>query len=238
MLKAFYTMRLKLLYIYPKLKVMRAIIWCVFSLLSVHIYSQELPLGYISHFHTDFSGSRLDKNILLSGNLDYKLSKGYIIINEKPDSVPGFPIGAMLLIDNNIFGDFITTTQLSYSAERTDSLSGIVFLAGLRDSSNYYFIRLTENGASFNQVYKGVQSEISYDSSLAILPGKLVSIRITRDILTRSLTIKYNGSKVSFTDPNLVMGYIGFGTSGYIMKINDIKVWAPTSIAEPANVFR
>lgn len=217
---------------------MRAIVCSVFTLLSLSIVGQELPLGYISHFQTDFLGTKPDKNILFSGNLAYKLSKGTITLAEKADSSEGFSVGAMLLIDNNIFGDFIATTQFRYGTTEVDSLSGVIFIAGLKDSLNYYFIRMTEKGASFNRVYKGVESEIKYDSSLVIRPDKLVTLRIIRDIMTRSLTIKYNGVRVSFSDPNLVMGYIGVGTSGYELKINNIKVWAPTSIVRPANVFR
>ena len=143
-----------------------------------------------------------------------------------------------MLIDNNIFGDFITEAQLSYSGEEKDSLSGIIFIAGLKDSTNYYFVRINEKGAFFNQVYKGIESTILHDSLLAIQKNKRVTLRVTRDILNRSIQINYNGSKVIFTDPNLVMGYIGFGVSGYLLSINSIKVWAPTSIANPAGVFK
>ncbi len=217
---------------------MRLSFFLMSCLMVVCVFGQELPLGYISHFETSFAKSVLDKNIILSGNTDYKIVKGKIEMRETNDSILDFKPGATLLIDNNIFGDFITETQVSYQGVSNDSLSGIFFIAGLRDSANYYYVRINDKGTYFNQIYKGEESNINYDSTLAIQKNKLVALRITRDILNRSLVIKYNGSEVTFIDPNLVMGYIGFGVSGYKLNIDKISVWAPTSIATPAKVFR
>lgn len=217
---------------------MRLSVFLISFFVCIEGYNQELPLGYISHFETTFSKTLLDQNILLSGNSAYKLSRGKIELSESNDTIAGFKPGATLLIDNNIFGDFITELTFSYNGEKSDSISSLFFIAGLRDSANYYFVRINENGAYFNQIYKGQETSISHDSTLSIEKNKLVTMRITRDILSRSLNIKYNGSEVIFKDPNLVMGYIGFGVSGYKLSINGIKIWAPTSITIPANVFR
>lgn len=202
------------------------------------LFGQELPLGYITHYENSFNSTKPGKNTLFSGNTNYKVSNGKIELTKVNDTIYDFATGATMLVDNNIFGDFIAKTELNYSGETNDSLSGIVFIAGLRDSSNYYYVRMNEYGAYFNQVYKGVESTIEYNPTLIIPKNKTITLQITRDILTRSIQIKYNGSEAEFTDPNLVMGYIGFGVSGYTLGIDNITVWAPTSIAKPVGVFR
>ncbi len=60
-------------------------------------------------------------------------------------------------------------------------------------------------------------------------------VRVTRDILNRSVTFILNrdvNKQVSFSDPRLVMGFVGFGTLTTQSSIRNINIWAPTVITD------
>jgi hypothetical protein len=65
-------------------------------------------------------------------------------------------------------------------------------------------------------------------------------VRIERDILNRNITIIVNGESIHknvFTDKNLVMGYVGFGSNKISSALRTIKLWAPTSITDSTFVW-
>ncbi len=197
------------------------------------IQAQQMPLGYTRYFDLKTSGSKLNE-VFISGTNTAKTYTGSVFkLQEGGDSSNNFVPPALALLDNHIFGDFIALIRLQAKVLVADSLSGIYLLAGLRDSSNYYFIRLNQNGAGFFKMYKGKLSCIAFDSAFKPLWQNWQDMRLTRDILTRSLKIECKGFSTTFSDPNLVMGYIGIGVDGYILQSQRFEVWAPTSIQKP-----
>ena len=208
----------------------------VFNILS----AQNLPLGYIKHFETDFSGTTIHKDLLFSPSVDEEIHKGTLQLKEKleQDSIVQFVPAAVMFIDNNIFGDFISELVFKVNIESTDSTAGAYFIFGLRDRDNYYFVRLNSNGAGFYKMYKGGVSLVSIDSSFVIESGKYTRLRIERSILERSIALNTGTKEIKLSDPNLVMGYFGMGESGSMLLVDKIIVWAPTSLDRPLNIFK
>lgn len=200
--------------------------------------SQELPVGFISLFETDFSTTTLHKDFLLSPAAMVKINKGIMSVTEKADSVPVFMPPATLIVNNNIFGDFIAEIRINTSTIQSDSVSGVYLITGLRDSLNYYFVRLNGYGASFCRMYKGKQSIISFDSTFILSQNIWLTLRVERDILSRTFVVISGGKKLVCSDANLVMGYFGIGVKNKKLLIDKIIIWAPTSIAYPAPLFR
>jgi hypothetical protein len=216
---------------------MRIIALLVLLSLFIGTNAQNLPLGYIPHFESDFSDKVLPKNLLFSPSANHSLKNGVLLLQNNPDSVVMFKPSAAMLIDNNIFGDFITEITLINNTTGSDSTSGVFFIFGLRNRDNYYWVKLNNKGAEFSKMYKGKTDIISSDSGFVIPNNKSVKLRIERNILERSIVIKYQQAQVKFSDPNLVMGYFGMGTNSSKIGIDKITVWAPTSLAEPLTIF-
>lgn len=201
------------------------------------LYAQNLPLGYITHFESDFSGNLLHKDLLFSPSSDLKLANGVLYMQQNIDTVPLFKPAAAMLINNNIFGDFISELSIIEKSTLADSTSGIYLIFGLRNKENYYMVQINSSGTGFYKMYKGIVDKISFDSSLVLSHNKAVKIHIERNILERSITIKLQGKQTVFTDPNLVMGYFGLGSNSSKIGIDKMTIWAPTSLVEPLSIF-
>lgn len=206
--------------------------------LGCHILlSQDLPLGYTSILSDDFSKNKIGESFIFSSQSDFSIEKGALKLTHKPDSNRTFTPSAVMIIDNNIFGDFIAYMRVKCTGISQDSISGFYLIAGLKDSLNYYTICLNEQGIRFSRIYNGEDSLLSYHSRIRLIDGDWIEIYLKRDILSRSIQIKCGKEEIVFTDPNLVMGYLGIGTEGYSVELDKMKVWAPTSIEQPAPVF-
>jgi hypothetical protein len=216
---------------------MRIIPVLFFALIFGRLTAQNLPLGYITHFQCDFSKPPYDTNLIFSSRANAKIENGVLLLSNCSDSANTFTPSSAMLIDNNIFGDFISEITLTGKQNLTDSLASIFLICGLRNNLNYYLLKLNNQGAYFYKMYKGKLSSISSDSSFIIKTGKPLKMRIEREILGRSICLKAQGKTSVFTDPNLVMGYFGLGVEGSKLFIDKIIVWAPTSLAEKAPLF-
>ncbi|MBN1117117.1 MAG: hypothetical protein JXA77_07935 [Bacteroidales bacterium] len=210
----------------------------LFLSVSSIIFSQDLPLGYIVHFQEEFSKSSYSKNIILSADTIGNTESGWFYLSDKNDAAGlAFP-GSTLLIDNHVFGEYIASLKINPKNNPEDTASAFYIILGLRDSSNYYFVEMNAKCSRFGSVYKGQRTILQTDSGLYCENNKPITLRITRDILNRSITIQKNGNTISFTDPNLVMGYFGIGVENGVLAIDSFIIWAPTSIAKPAPVFK
>jgi hypothetical protein len=218
-------------------KTMRYILVLFIALGFSKLIAQNLPLGYISHFQCDFSTPQYDTNLIFSVLSESKIENGVLILKEQSDSINTFTPSAAMIIDNNIFGDFISEITLTGKQILADSSAGIFIICGLRNNFNYYLLKLNNQGIFFYKMYKGELSMISNDSSFLLKTGKPLKMRIEREILGRSISIKAQGKTSVFTDPNLVMGYFGVGVEDSKLFIDKIIVWAPTSLAEKAPLF-
>jgi hypothetical protein len=214
------------------------ILTLILILLINNLYSQKLPLGYTTYFQTSFTDPKPDTTLLFSHDAHARINKGLLSLTEKPDSIRLFFPPATVMINYNIFGDFIAELKINQTGASVDSSDGFYLITGLRDSLNYYFVRIGEYGSSFNRIYKGKLSTVTIDSSFALPANTWTTIRIERDILSRTFTIKSGTKKMVCTDVNLVMGYFGFGVKNKKLIVDSIIIWAPTSMAVPAPLFK
>jgi hypothetical protein len=211
-------------------------------LFSIHpLKAQKYPLGYKKYFETSINKEKINNKFIFSDNTNSTVSNNIWYLEEKYDtSVNSNTIiipPALSVIENHIFGDFIADLNLKITSTEHDSSSGVYFVIGLRDSSNYYFIQVNNNGASFYKMYKNNISLINKDSSFTLTSQYWQRLRISRNILKRTIDIETRNQKVTFTDPNLVMGYLGLGISSYKLALKQFVVWAPTAISKPSTLF-
>ena len=209
----------------------------ILLLFTSHVFSQDLPLGYIKYHEANFQNHK-KSDLIVSSDAFLKYHDGVLHLADSADSIRSTIPNAMLLADNYIFGDFITHITIKSKVFDKDSLSGFYIITGLRDSSNYYFLKMTSQNAGFYKMYRGEVSLIDVDSTFHLKDPTWQDLTITRDILKRTIKVANNGTLVEFSDPNLVMGFIGLGVSDYDLFIKKFTTWAPTAISEPANVFR
>jgi hypothetical protein len=202
------------------------------------ILAQDLPLGYILQYQEEFASPKIHEDIIVSEHCKNKIEKGWFIISEKQDTMPRFYPASVVLIDNHIFGEYSVSMRIKPKFDIADSSSALFLLLGLRDSLNYYFVEINQYKTSFCSMYKGNKTILVSDTSFSLLNNKIVVLKIKRDILKRSITITKNGDEISFSDPNLVMGYFGLGVENSTLALDRISIWAPTSIEQPAPVFR
>jgi hypothetical protein len=216
----------------------KVLILMVCVLFNLKTYSQELPLGYIVHFKSDFSGKEFPEELLFSKNSTSDLKNGWLVLSEKNDSINQFIPNAVALIDNNIFGEYIVSFRIKPEFVTNDSISAFYMILGMRDSSNYYYVSMSEHVTSFCSIYKGINKVHLVDSSMTLMNKETRTFKVKRNILDRKITIVKNGDEISFTDPNLVMGYFGFGVENAILAIDEVTIWAPTSNDVPAPLFK
>ncbi len=141
---------------------------------------------------------------------------------------------AKLLVDNIVFGDFISHLEVKITGDDLDSLSGTYFITGFRDEDNFYFIHFGLNGTGLYSRYKGKVKRVAFDEALKLTKNKWHTVIIKRDILKRSIIIQSDDKQISFSDPNLIMGQVGIGVSDNILTFRKLIVSAPTAIVEDA----
>ncbi|HBH49435.1 MAG TPA: hypothetical protein DDX98_12380 [Bacteroidales bacterium] len=210
--------------------------YIILSLLVVFQLSnaQQLPLAYKKYYEASFLPAKISEQFVFSDSVASKISKGIWSLSSNTDSSAGTNPDALVLINKHVLGDFITDVMLNLSIDSQDSLSAFYLISGYRDSANYYFIRYNAWGLNFYKMYKGEVSLIDSDSSFRFLHNSWQSLRINRSILTRTIELTNNGQFARFHDPNLIMGFIGFGLSQSRFAIKKMSIWAPTAIEKQA----
>lgn len=202
------------------------------------LQAQEYPGGYARQFEAGFTKAKLSEQYAYTNGSAATFSKGVVHLNHQPDSNEAFIPNGIMLIDNLILGDFVANTSIMFKTTEFDTLGGFFIVSGLRDSSNYYFIQLNNSGAHFYKKYKGEISLIDSDSSFVLNEQVWLNLKISRSILKRTISIAHKSRIVEFYDPNLVMGYLGYGITKAKLSVKAIEIWAPTSIAKPTLLFK
>ena len=200
-------------------------------------YGQDLPLGYISHY------SQKANSTQFLSTLNICTPQYWNIANDKSSTVlypavrdsienRNFLLN-MGVIKDMIFGEFIL--ELDFRSSSPDSgVAGFCFLGPVKNPDTYYLFVLGHDSVTFFYVNKGIP-EIIESKYLIVRNNSWNHVRVTRDILKRSVTFVLNKdprTQVVFTDPRLVMGYTGFGTYITQSSIRNIDIWAPTAITD------
>ncbi len=227
-------------------------IWSLVIINSLFIlasYSQELPLGYIVQYSQNFSGKDALKDFSFSNPDYWSISKDrnnyYLEFSEKAgysDSA-GRP-NMLAIISPHMFSDFIMELDIMTTGEGQADRS-ICIVYGFKDTSNYYYIKLASKGSEDSHnvflVNKEVLTKISANTSIDInlQNNKWHRVKVIRNILEKTITVYFNdmiNPVMKAKDRTLIMGYIGFGSAGSVGKIDNINIWAPTSVPGEADI--
>jgi len=112
--------------------------------------------------------------------------------------------------------------------------SGFCFIGPVKSADTYYAYVFGSDSLTFYFINKGIPEKIGTEI-LKPTQKSWNRVRVTRDILNRSVTFVLSrdlNKQVVFTDPRLVMGFVGFGTLTTQSSIRNINIWAPTVITD------
>jgi hypothetical protein len=213
----------------------------IFCFISQYIFPQAVPEGYIVQYSQNFtaSGSLSDFMTGGSGVISlYKNGSNQCIKISDTSSVMQERISSPAIIKNYIFGDFIIEFDAMLpAAGGSPERPYMVF--SYRDTANYYYGVLSSDwydpsGGIF-MISKNIHSAVKKDSANTwrISREKWTHFRIERNITGRSVKIFATDMKtpvLQTSDPQLVMGRLGFGTFAGTVYFDNIKIWAPTFI--------
>ena len=199
---------------------------------------QELPLGYISYFSHNCSNETLFNFLLPEYEQDWSIvqKEGQIVLQVKPSDdtlSKSFPVSRGV-INNMILGDYILEFDVKTSIPIDSDTAGFCFLGPVKSSDLYYSLVFSKDTLRFFSM-KNDSIQYCSNTSYTSLKASWNKIHIERDILSRSLHITINNdtqNSISFSDRNLVMGFIGFGSHHSIAYLRNIRLWAPTAIKE------
>jgi hypothetical protein len=226
------------------------ILLIVNTLLAPQSYVQELPLGYIIQYSQDFSRKEALQDFSFSDPGYWRTagnkSNYYLEFSEKsgyPDST-GYP-DMLAVISTEMYSDFIMELDIMQTAEEEVG-RGICIVYGFRDPSNYYYIRLASKaGADTHNVFL-VRKKVLTEISARTTPGNTLEknkwnrVKVIRNILEKTITVYLNdmtNPALKAKDRTLIMGYIGFGTAGSAGKLDNVSIWAPTSVPGDTVLF-
>lgn len=201
-------------------------------------FCQELPIGYINYFAHNCHDETLF-NFLLPEHIE-----AWMIVKEEGNSVlriksaedslvNSFPKSRCVL-NNLILGDYILEFDIKTNLLPGSDTTGFCFLGPIKSKEIYYSLLFSKDTIRFISVHNdSILTQIN--TSIPSMKSSWNKIRIERDILHRTIHITLNNDKqhiVSFSDRNLVMGYIGFGSHLTTSYLRNIRLWAPTAIEE------
>lgn len=201
-------------------------------------FCQDLPIGYINYFSHNCHNETLFNFLLPEHKEAWMIIKeeglNVLRIKSSEDSlVNSFPKSRGVL-NNLILGDYILEFEIKTDLMPNKDTAGFCFLGPVKSKEIYYSLLFSKDTLSFISL----RSDSIYTSikkSIPPLKSSWNKIRIERDILSRTIYIMLNNDKqniVSFSDRNLVMGFIGFGSHSTTSYLRNIRLWAPTAIED------
>ena len=216
-------------------------------------HAQNLPVGYITQFQEDFSKpSTALKAFEFSDSATWKTGhegKNYFLqfSGKNSDTLKTICLQDLAVLNGYLFSDFIFEANVKIPRKEIISGKNICFFLGLKDTTHYYAIQLsTIPGDTTQQIFvvnNGIKKiltgkkngEINWET------GQWHKIKIIRNILAKSIIVYFDNMHIPVMeakDRTLIMGYTGFGTSGIPFYIDNIKIWAPTSIEQKTVLFK
>lgn len=223
----------------------------LFSLFSVTLCSQSVPEGYILVYQQNFSSDTALRDFRFSSPDSWKITNlrenRFLECTGQAQYDSGFHSPATIgIIHRHILGEFILEADVMITEPEQESHDLCIFFS-VRDSSHYYYIHLAsqanENAHGIFLVKNAPRNRVSDWQNAGISWGnqKWHKVRVARNIVNRSVNVYFDNMKnpvMTSRDPELVMGYLGFGSFHDAGCIDNIKIWAPTSIPEEANFFK
>jgi hypothetical protein len=202
------------------------------------LHSQQLPIGYIPYYSQRGNNPDLIKSLVINqpNGFEAGKDKSSIMLSPFHEGSAGISLPPICrgIIADKIFGEFIIEFEYKLKAGVISNLSGFYFLAPVKSNTTYYAIAFSDDSLSFLFFNEGKVVTMNSASGCKMNTG-WNKVRIERDILTRSLLVIMNGDtnhRITFTDRNLVMGFVGFGTQGISSFLKNINIWAPTAFTD------
>ena len=223
------------------------IITCIITIASP---SQSLPDGYILLYHQNFSTDTAIKDFRFSNPGSWKINKikenRFLEFTDQTQYVPGFRSPTIMgIIAHHIFGDFLLEADIMQTGREYERRDMCIFFS-VKDSTYFYYIHLASQANDSSHGIFLVKNAPRYKVSDWQTSGvswgneKWHRVRVERSIVNRMVTVYFNDMKkpvMTTKNPELVMGYLGFGSFDDSGRIDNIKIWAPTSIPEEVNIF-
>jgi len=224
-------------------------------ILPLSLSAQVLPPGYILQYKQDFTKpaalgdfwfsrdslwriSTLQGNAFLHADavpLDSPLDSAW---GDERNSARGdhnAPIANRAVLKNRIFGDFV----LEADVRLPESAGADAFLLlGMKDSTKYYFIRLSADSAISPGIFLYKNGRVTalplrISQPALLKPAVWQKVRVERNIVTRLMRVyvgNLSAPVMETKDYELIMGYIGFGAAEGAVRVDNVRVWAPTML--------
>ncbi len=224
------------------------------TLLIIHVslisFSQILPEGYILIYEQNFSGKNALDDFRFSKPENWRINKNKEnrFLEFTPDSsyIPVFYSPKNIgILSNHIFGEFILEADIMQPENEYTNGDMCIFFS-IKDSLQYYYVQIAGNADNQSHgiflVKKDSCRKVSeqQNNGINLSDTKWHKIRIVRNIVNRTVLVYVDDMKIpviTAKNPELVMGYVGFGSFDDGGRIDNIKIWAPTSIPEEATFF-
>jgi hypothetical protein len=213
-------------------------------------FSQNLPEGYILIYEQNFSAANALDNLRFSNPLTWKINKikenRFLEFSSDSIYAPAFYSPRnMCILSNHIFGEFILEADIMQPEKEYENGDICIFFS-VKDSIQYYYVQLANTADDYNHgiflVKKDSCKKVSeqQNNGISLSDEKWHKVRIVRNIVNRSVLVYADDMStpvMTSRNPELVMGYIGFGSLDDGGRIDNIKIWAPTSIPDEATFF-
>ena len=223
-----------------------------FTLLSsIPMSSQTIPEGYVLIYEQNFQSAKAFEDFRFSDPEVWKLNKikENRFLEFTTDSIGYTPAyyspKNICILSGHIFGEFILEADIMQPAKEYENGDICVFFS-VKDSMQYYYVQLANIADAYNHgiflVKKDSCKKVSSDQNngINLSDAKWHKVRIVRNIVNRTVAVyidNMNTPSITARNPELVMGYIGFGSFDDDGRIDNIKIWAPTSIPDEATFF-
>jgi hypothetical protein len=202
------------------------------------VFSQQLPIGYISYYSEKGTTPGFLKTLVISPNEGFVINKERTFIELNPSPIDS---GRILMIpycrgiiSDKIFGEYIIEFEYKIQTGSLNYSSGFYFLSPVKSNDTYYTTIFSNDTIAFVYINDGLLIRKETKSSEMFKTG-WNKVRIQRDMLNRKLEVTLNNNinnKITFTDRDLIMGYIGFGTQDISSYLRNINIWAPTAFSD------
>lgn len=212
---------------------------------------QDLPVYYQKYYEQDFRNSASIDDFVFTDPQAWTIKRttggNQLALVAKSNYQPVFrsPL-SMAILSNYIWGDFVLQADVRQTTAEYGHRD-VCFVWGMRDSAHYYYVHLASqtdeyahgvfivNGTDRVKIGQPATTGIAWDA----LPWH--RIRIERSIVKCQTRVYVNDMRTPVfetNDPVFRMGYIGFGSFDDTMEIDNITIWAPTVIEQPAPFFQ
>jgi hypothetical protein len=211
--------------------------------LSLSLSAQILPPGYILQYKQDFTKPAAVNDFWFNRASLWRIStlqgNGFLHADAvPPDSARGdmtVPVANRAVLKNRIFGDVVLEADVRLPESRGAEAA---ILLGMKDSTKYYFIRLSADSTISPGIFLYKNGRVTalplrISQPALLKPAVWQKVRVERNIVTRIMRVyvgNLSAPVMETKDYELIMGYLGFGAAEGAVRVDNVRVWAPTML--------